>query len=165
MYGVQRWAGYSQPVRVARGRYTGDLKQMGEEDLKVTDKHHEERVGEVVRNGRAPNMWGVKGSCIISDMLPYLIPRRTFFVPINHALHRGVVRDLFLQLLQTPSELNKQLQSAPAEGNGAEVPPTPAVMPHEFIFDAAERREMAARGDHLTCTTEFGRTYKVIRVP
>jgi hypothetical protein len=136
----------------------GQVRRVGDPELVVTDDQHCLRTEAVKAGGAAPECWGVKDSCIISDMLPYMRPRRVFFVPIIHALYRGLVRDLFLQLLQTSADLQKQ---ASGQEDNPTAPLPPRVLHSSLIFSRDERREIAQRGRHLTSTSDYGRVYKV----
>ena len=109
LHGSMRWAGYSEPVSIERGGRKGRMLQMGvhDQELRVTPDEHVMRVGAVEQGLLAPDFIGVHGGCIIAKMLPYVDIISLFLVPINHALHRGVFRDLVLELLQPLQQLKK----------------------------------------------------------
>ena len=109
LHGSMRWAGYHEPVTIERGARQGDLLQMGVHDqrLRITNEEQCLRAGAVENGILNADFMGVHGGCIIARMLPYTDINTLFLVPINHALHRGVIRDLILELLQPVQQVKK----------------------------------------------------------
>ena len=109
LHGSMRWAGYSQAARVERGFKEGEQVQMGVNDheFKIPSEVQHFR-GRAVEAGEiTADTAGVHGGCIIALMLPYVDITRLFLTPFNHAFDRGVLRDLLLELLQSPLQLRK----------------------------------------------------------
>lgn len=97
------------------------MLQMGVDDdqLQVAPHEHVNRVDAVESGALDAEFMGVHGGCIIARMLPYVDISSLFFVPINHALHRGVFRDLVLELLQPLQQLKRlHDQHAAMEASG-----------------------------------------------
>jgi hypothetical protein len=105
-------------VKIERGLWAGHERQVGVDDheLQISSQQQHVRGRAVQRKEVDCEHAGVHGGCIIAQLLPYVDINRLFLVPVNHSLHRGVIRDLLLELLQSPNQLKKLCEEHAAKG-------------------------------------------------
>ena len=149
LHGFMRWAEYSEAVRLEKGLMVGQTAQVGVDDHQVKISNKDQRArGRAVQDGLVKfETAGVHGVCIIAQLLPYVDINRLFLVPINHALHRGVLRDLLLELLQSPVQLGKA-----REEHAAKARPRNLVMAERAVAERTAARVSGIWMWDVTCS-------------